>query len=155
MVLSRSAAKFQGSISRQAGFSLIEILVALLVLAIGLLGMASLQSTALTMNSEARNRSQGIFLIEDISERARANRPNLASYAVSAGDAPACDPEAFIKNEGVATDDVTEWKNSLACLLPNGNGSVVISGQTMTVQVTWDANTDNADNGTVTMEIEI
>ena len=155
MALNRSAPN-PVSASRQSGFGLIEVLISLLVLAIGLLGLASLQSTALTMNSEARNRSQGIFLIDDIAERVRANRTNLASYAIAAGDLPECESDFAVTNEGdVADDDVSEWKNSLACLLPNGNGSVVINGQAMTVNVTWDAITGNAEDGAVIMEIGI
>ncbi|GGY79555.1 hypothetical protein GCM10007071_28810 [Marinobacter zhanjiangensis] len=140
---------------RHAGFGLIEVLISLLILAVGLLGLGSLQSTGLTMTSEARNRSQAIFLADDIFERARANRSNLAAYQVDALNDPDCNENFSIDNAGVAADDLAEWQNSLACLLPNGTGSVNVADSTVTVQVTWDANSGNDDDGSLTMAAEI
>lgn len=140
---------------RQSGFGLIEVLVSLLILAIGLLGLGSLQTTGLTMTSEARNRSQAIFLAEDLFERARANRQNLSAYDTDAADDLECQTDFAISNGGVATDDIAEWHNALACLLPNGNGSVEVSGNSVTVDVTWDANSGNNDDGSLTMTAEI
>lgn len=140
---------------RQGGFGLIEVLISLLILAIGLLGLGAMQSTGLSQTSEARNRTQGILLAEDLFERARSNRENVADYAVAAGDPPDCAPDFAIDNNGVAADDLAEWRNALACLLPNGNGSVLVDDQTLTIEVTWDTNTGNEDDGTVTMGAEI
>jgi type IV pilus assembly protein PilV len=60
--------------SRSAGFTLLEVLVAILVLAIGLLGMARLQMTGMKSNHSAYLRSQASLLAYDITERMRANR---------------------------------------------------------------------------------
>lgn len=143
------------TLRREKGFGLIEVLVSLLILAVGLLGLGSLQTTGLTMTSEARNRSQAVFIAEDLFERARANRENLNGYDTSAADDLECKTNFAISNGGVATDDIAEWQNSIACLLPNGNGSVEVSGNTVTVEVTWDANSGNEDDGLLTMTAEI
>ncbi|HTN34686.1 MAG TPA: type IV pilus modification protein PilV, partial [Marinobacter sp.] len=122
---------------------------------IGLLGLASLQTTGLAQTSEIRNRTQAILLIDDMFERIRANRTDIASYAVAAGTAPACDKDYAISNTSVATDDVAEWQNSLGCLLPGGNGVVTINNRVVTVGVTWATNTGSTDDGTVTMEARL
>jgi len=137
---------------RNAGFGMIEILVALVVLAIGLLGLASLQTTGLTQSSETRNRSQAILLADDMFERIRANRTNINSYAVAAGAAPTCNSTYKVANADVVADDIAEWKNSLACLLPGGNGTVQINGRVATVSITWNTNTGSSSDGSVSME---
>lgn len=58
----------------ETGFSLIEVLIALLVLAIGLLGMASLMLTSMQSNQGAAQRSAAVVLAYDLVERMRSNR---------------------------------------------------------------------------------
>ena len=110
----RNAEGSHRSMKGNAGFGMIEILVSLLVLAIGLLGLASLQTTGLTQSSETRNRSQAILLADDMFERIRANRDSINSYAVAApGTAPTCNSAYKVANTSVVTDDIAEWQNSL------------------------------------------
>ena len=59
---------------RSRGFTLVEVLVALVVLSIGLLGVAALQLTSLRSNHSSAMRSQATFLAYDIIDRMRANR---------------------------------------------------------------------------------
>lgn len=139
----------------QRGFGMIEILVSLLVLAIGLLGLASLQTTSLTQTSEVRHRSQAILLADDLLERVRSNRDNIGSYAIAEGNLPACNSAFAIANNGVATNDLAEWKNSLACLLPSGNGSVQINNNLVTVQIVWEDNTGGGNDGSLAMEARL
>lgn len=65
------------------GFSLLEVLVALLVLSIGLLGLALLQTTSLRMNTESYSRTQATILAYDIIDRMRVNSAARASYDVT------------------------------------------------------------------------
>lgn len=143
--------------AQQQGFGLIEVLVALLILAIGLLGMASLQTTSLQQTSGSQARTQAIFLAEDIVERIRANRPNQAAYALAGQAAVACNSDFAITNGGVAVDDINEWRNALACLLPGGNGEVAINGNVVTVDVTWSPREQVADldEGELTLEVAL
>lgn len=144
------------SMKSNAGFGMIEILVSLLVLAIGLLGLASLQTTGLTQSSETRNRSQAILLADDMFERIRANRDSINSYAVAAaGTAPTCNRAFKVANTNVVADDIAEWQNSLGCLLPGGNGTVQISAGVATIDITWNTNTGNSADGSVTMEARL
>lgn len=66
--------------SSQNGVGLIEILVALLVLAIGILGFVALQYRAVEATSEAINRVQAMNIARDMAERIRANRDGFAAY---------------------------------------------------------------------------
>lgn len=126
---------------KQNGLGMIEILVAVLILAIGLLGMASLQVNSLKMTSDSQNRSQAVLLANDIIERARANRENLASYVVAAKSVSCDNTFKLDTSKAVAVNDVAAWQNELACLLPSGQGSVSQSGNIITVTVSWTADT--------------
>ena len=61
---------------RQGGFTLIEVMVALVILAVGLLGMASLMNRSQQSNESAYSRSQATLLAYEIVERMRANLVN-------------------------------------------------------------------------------
>lgn len=58
---------------QQTGFTLLEVLVALLILSFGLLGLAALQTFGLRFTHQSYERTQATYLIEDIVERMRAN----------------------------------------------------------------------------------
>ncbi len=66
--------------SRSSGFSLLEILVAVLILAIGLLGMAALQLVGTRTVQESFQRSQAILLMQDMVDRINVNRKSARSY---------------------------------------------------------------------------
>lgn len=142
---------------QQKGFGLIEILVALLILAIGLLGMASLQTTSLQQTTGSQTRTQAILLADDIVERIRANRPNRNDYVLANPNALACDTEFEIDNTNVADDDLDEWRNALACLLPNGNGEIAVNGDVITVDITWSprGEVEDLDEGELILEVTL
>lgn len=143
--------------SLQRGFGLIEILVALLMLAIGLLGMASLQTTSLQQTTGSQTRTQAILLANDIVERIRANRPNRNNYVLTNPTAVDCDSEFQITNGNVANDDLNEWRNALACLLPGGNGEIAVNGDVVTVDITWSPReeVEDLDEGELTLEVSL
>lgn len=117
---------------RQKGFTLLEVLVAMLVLSIGLLGLAGLMASSLRNNHSAYYRSQATWLAYDVIDRMRTNRPNAAGYVVGIGGASAAG--------GLAGDDVTDWKAMIANSLPEGDGSVVFNpanADEVTVVVQW------------------
>lgn len=118
---------------RQKGFTLLEVLVAILVLSIGLLGLAGLMASSLRNNHSAYYRSQATWLAYDVIDRMRTNRPNAPDYIVGLGGASAAG--------GLAGADVTDWKGMVANSLPEGDGSVavVVAGEarTVTVVIQW------------------
>lgn len=109
------------------GFTLVEVLVALLVLGIGLLGVAGLQSATLGMNHSSYLRSQATVLAEDIADRMRSNPRGTANGAYDQGDATShagCSDTTGCTTTEMAQDDLYEWENALATQLPDGEGVV-------------------------------
>lgn len=93
------------------GVSLIEVLVTIVILAVGLLGLAGLQMRLQISEVESYQRTQALILLEDMSNRIAINRANAADYAggpYGTGDAQ---PTACA-GTGQALD-VCEWSNAL------------------------------------------
>jgi len=127
---------------RQTGFTLLEVLVAMVVLSVGLLGLAGLMASSMRNSSGAYHRTQAVWLSYDIADRMRANRQlvpvtnalannyafnNLATGAIPASGAP------------IAQTDLNQWATALAAL-PEGRGSVVITdaaNRRIRIRVQW------------------
>ena len=98
----------------QRGVGLIEVLISLVVIAIGLLGLAALQGKAQKAELESYQRSQALILLQDMSSRLRANRADSVSY-VTTGCVATC--ATVPASPTMATRDLCEWANAL-----NGSG---------------------------------
>lgn len=150
---------------RQRGISMVESLVALVVLSVGMLGIAGLYISSLKAGRSALVRTQAVALATDISDRIRANRRGLAAYGTAqyTGTRPAlkdclgkdCTPA------NLAEDDLSRWKGMMKDLMPGGTqGTVVFTDNatpapdTYTVTVAWRESGDTADS-TVTMVVEL
>ena len=115
----------------QRGTTLVEVLVALVVLSVGLLGIAALQMTSLRNNRGAHLRSQAQVLAYDIADRMRANR-NVAlanAYVVALGVTPA--------GGTLNALDLQEWKATLAQALPSGDGEITRVGEMFRIRIRW------------------
>jgi type IV pilus assembly protein PilV len=113
------------------GFTLIEVMVAVLVLSIGLLGVAGMQISSLKGGNDALVRAQAVLGAEDILDRMRANRQACLAGNYNIGFADAS------SGTGMVLADLTEWKKSLTSNLPSGEGSVAVAGGVATVVVRW------------------
>jgi type IV pilus assembly protein PilV len=104
----------------QHGFTLLEVLIALLVLSIGLLGLAALQTTGLRSNTMANMRTLATDAAYDITDRMRANPKGVAAneYVIGLSQAPG-DTSAT----GTALTDLTEWRDSVE-KLPGGKSDI-------------------------------
>ena len=91
---------------------MLEVLIAIVVLSLGLLGYAGLQSVSIKNNHNAYLRSQATVLAYDILDRIRANRAAKASYPMDYGTDPA------------AGTDAGNWKQALKNALPNGDADI-------------------------------
>lgn len=111
--------------SRQRGVSLIEVLVAVLILSLGLLGVAAMQNKSLSMNHSAYLRSQANIMAYDILDRMRANR----SAAMNG---------AYDHPQGAPNDDLSDWLSDLAATLPEGTAEITSSNENrVSVTVQW------------------
>jgi type IV pilus assembly protein PilV len=124
---------------KATGLSLIEVLIALLVITVGLLGMAGLQAYSLKNNTSAYHRSQANTLGYDIIDSMRANRDVAlgGGYNLAIDDSPS--------GSDLAGRDLLGWREKLAQLLPNGTGAVSCNNPVASVcliSVRWDDNRD-------------
>jgi type IV pilus assembly protein PilV len=114
----------------QTGFTLLEVLVAIVVLSLGLLGLAGLQAASLRNNQTAYYRGIATQQAYDMADRMRANLAGVRapnnSYNNLAAVIPA-NPGCFTTGctaANMAVTDHFQWNTVNAALLPNGVGSV-------------------------------
>ncbi|MFQ5469240.1 MAG: type IV pilus modification protein PilV [Gammaproteobacteria bacterium] len=131
--------------SRQQGFTIIEILVTIVILSIGLLGIAGLQLTGLRANHSAYSRTQVSLLASDMAERLSANLQGVAAGNYDSITIKPADPQCISTAAGctsaqMAQYDAFEWLTSLGSVLPSGIGTVsgAGAGSTFTITVMWD-----------------
>ncbi|GMV00590.1 MAG: type IV pilus modification protein PilV [Steroidobacteraceae bacterium] len=109
-------------IHRQRGFTMVESLVALVVLSVGLLGIASLYVTSLRTGRTAMIRTQAVTLVGDMADRIRANGRAGDAYDTTAyGGAPeaqGCVVDANCTAEALAEDDLASWIEAVNAALP-------------------------------------
>ncbi len=110
---------------------MVEVLVALVVLAIGLLGIAALYLNSLQSGRTAIYRTQAVNLAADLADRIRTNRAAQNAYASLFADAEVevagCYTTGGCTEIDLADSDLARWKATLAQLLPNGQGQVVVT----------------------------
>jgi type IV pilus assembly protein PilV len=133
------------------GFTLLEVLIALVILSIGLLGIAALQGVGIRSSHGSYLTSQASLLAYDIADRIRANPQPVATF--SGFDTDSIDCEQVLPTAPLATADLAEWACAVQNLLPSGNG--VIAGTedvatgitTYTIDLEWqDLQTEDVDN---------
>jgi type IV pilus assembly protein PilV len=108
----------------QRGFTLLEVLIALVVLSIGLLGIAALQGVGLRSSQGAYLTSQASLLAYDIADRIRANPQPVDNYDFNTTTIDCSQP---LPTTPLLTADLAEWACSLERLLPNGSATIVDS----------------------------
>ena len=145
---------------KQNGFTLFEVLIAIVILAVGLLGVASLQTNGVRSNHSAYLRSQATVLAYEIIDKMRANRDRdkdkldgLSSYITDFDNTISSPPDCRSSSCGEAdmiASDLAEWKSSLQTL-PSGSGAVAIDVDEDVViaeiSVRWD---DTRGSGSLT-----
>jgi type IV pilus assembly protein PilV len=113
------------------GFTMIEVMVSLIILSIGLLGLAALQGTGYRFNSTAYQRTQATMVAYDLIDRMRANPTGVEKnkYTV-AGNSLAqtywntdptetdCSTDTTCDYAALAAHDLVEWYNIVEALLP-------------------------------------
>ena len=138
---------------KQNGFSLLEVLIALVILAIGLLGHSKIGALGVRANVDAHLRTEATFLAQDMIERMRANRPAAESAYYAGINYAALDcagVQATICSEGtagaatdctaeeMADEDAFHWFCEVDATLPNANVAVSSAAGVYSVQISWD-----------------
>lgn len=130
------------------GFTLVELLVALVVLSIGMLGVAKLFVVTLQGNASATSRLYAVNLAADLADRIRANRTAGAAYAGAGANnncfgaalgAVTCSPAQM------AANDLLLWQQQVANTWPGGTANALVAfaagapntPNTYTITINW------------------
>jgi type IV pilus assembly protein PilV len=121
--------------SRATGFTMLEVLIAIVILAFGLLGVAGLQAYAVANNQSAALRVAAAGLATDMVDRMKLNtpvflenlgyynKPNSVDYTTAVAS---CTATAGCSVQERAQNDLYEWAQRVAASLPNGKGIVCV-----------------------------
>ena len=145
-----------GRVSHPHGFSLVEVLVALVVMSVGLLGIAKMQAVALSSTSVAGQRSLAALEAAGLAAEMHANRGYWGSPAAAKkfevkggtvtplpGTSADCSAIATCAPAVMATYDLQQWATSLQteALLPNYDAfidcTVVTTPRSCTITIKW------------------
>lgn len=132
------------------GFSLLEALVAMVILSFGLLGIAGLQASSLKNNNNAYMRTQANILAYDAIDLMRANRESALNgdYNIAVG--------VTASGNQLADGDVNGWKGRLANTLTSGDGSIACGvNNVCVVTVQWGEVTPGVAQQTFVLSTEI
>lgn len=156
---------------RHQGFALIEVLVTVIVLAIGLLGIAGLQLTGLKYTHGAYQRAQIIIITDDIINRMQTNQTvaRTGAYDIAIGDAIPTQSSCVAVNctpAALAAADLYDWLTAVENILPSddntkANGAIerrpsANNTNIFKITVQWDdSRYGGTANKTITVETEI
>ncbi len=126
---------------RQRGFTLVESLVAMVVISVGMLGIAALYVEGLRAGRTSIYRVAAIGLAADMADRIRAN-PNAGAAYAGAGVANTCRNDTVnLSPTQLAADDIFCWQQAVQTRLPAGAGNIgVVAGagsNAYTIAITW------------------
>lgn len=150
----------------QRGITMVESLVALVVLSVGMLGIAGLYISSLKAGRSALVRTQAVALATDIADRIRANRAGLGSYATAAyGTTGPAIKTACLGGDCTPTvlaeDDLGRWQSMIKLLMPSdAKGTVAFEDvaapapDRYTITISWRESGDTADS-TCIMVVEL
>ncbi|HEY5740481.1 MAG TPA: type IV pilus modification protein PilV [Gammaproteobacteria bacterium] len=124
---------------QQRGMTLIEAMIALLVISVGLLGIASLQLTSMKQNVSALNHSRAVWYTYSMSDRIRANIDEFANYDgidTSGEYAQDCMSQPCSTAQ-MRIADAADW-SAMVSNLPAGRGIIASNADGLMVSVMWD-----------------
>ncbi len=151
------ARRLRSGRSGQAGFSMVEVLVAVFVLSLGLLGYAATLAATVRASHTAHQRTQATALAYEVIDMIRANRFNYNQYLTDfAQVAPAA-------TGTLGSRDLAAWKQRLAAALPNGQARIQVDtpgiggAQRMLVRVfiRWDESRGARDPSQLSTRLEL
>ncbi len=117
--------------SRQRGFSLVEVLIALVVMSVGMLGIAGLYVQGMQAGRTSMLRHHAVTLVGDVAERIRANPTAAAQYghvAAATGTDNSCVTGGIDCTAAeMAANDIFIWQNEAQDMLPGGQIAIVFT----------------------------
>ena len=127
--------------SRVSGFTLIEVLIALIILSVGMLGIAGLYVHSMQAGRTSMFRHHAVTLAGDVADRIRANPRAFASYAGVGANNNCVAGGIDCTGDQMAAHDILLWNQQAAAYLPNGVVGIVFNNgvvpPTYQITVTW------------------
>lgn len=130
------------SMSRRVrGFTLIEVLIALVIMSVGMLGIAGLYVHSMQAGRTSVLRHNAVTLAGDIADRIRANPRAGAAYGLAGANNNCVDGGINCTIGQMAANDIFLWDQQAAATLPNGQVNVVFNNgvvpPTYQITITW------------------
>ena len=126
---------------RVSGFTLIEVLIALIIMSVGMLGIAGLYVHSLQAGSTSLFRHNAVTLAGDIADRIRANPRAGPAYALAGADNNCVSGGVNCTRGEMAAHDIFLWDQQAAATLPNGVVAIVFNNgvipPTYQITLTW------------------
>lgn len=140
---------------KQKGSSLIETVVALFVLAIGVLGVLSMQIKSVQFSKNSHLYSQASFLANDIYEGMLITPEKATTYAIGYDDATPSKPNCVGTGANCTDDQIVSWnlhnwRKNIENLLPGGRGEIEVLADQLVIRVEFEMGYE--DNGTPATE---
>ena len=131
-----------GTAHRQRGFSLVEVLIALIIMSVGMLGIAGLYVQSMQAGRTSLFRHNAVTLAGDVADRIRANPTAGAAYAAGAGIDSGCVAQGVdCSGPQMASHDIFLWSQQATTSLPNGQVNITFDGTVAppeyTVEIAW------------------
>jgi type IV pilus assembly protein PilV len=126
---------------RQSGFSLVEVLIALIIMSVGMLGIAGLYVQSLQAGRTSLFRHQAVSLAGDVADRIRANPTAGAAYAGAGANNNCVAADVDCDVAGMAANDIWVWDQQAVNSLPTGDVVVAfddtVTPPVYTITVSW------------------
>lgn len=140
----------------QRGFSLVEVLVALIIMSVGMLGIASLYVQSMQAGRTSLFRHNAVTLAGDVADRIRANPNAGAAYEGAAANNNCVAAGTNCSGPQMAEQDILNWEQQARDTLPNGDVTITIDAllvpPTYRIAITWDE-PGQVQNYTVTIPV--
>lgn len=146
----------------QSGLTMIEILIAIFIMAVGLLGTATLQMRAVQDTGNSNLRSMAIYLANDMADRIRSNQVGREGGFLDDMSGAAAFAECMnttgCSPEDMANHDKATWLENVQNILPGSDAWIERDENIYTVYIEWDERVKQSgasmDKGSITLTFE-
>lgn len=123
---------------RQAGFSLVEVLITLVIMSVGMLGIAGLYVQSMQAGRTSMFRHHAVTLAGDVADRIRANPTADIAYTAPVGVDNGCVMGGVDCSPAqMAANDILLWKEQALDTLPNGDVTIVLTPENGLIPPTY------------------
>jgi type IV pilus assembly protein PilV len=135
--------------TRNSGFTLVETLVSMVVISVGMLGIAAMYVEGLRAGKSSIYRTEAVSLVSDMADRIRANPTAVAAYGGAGANNNCVNGPVDCTPAQLAADDIFRWQQDVAARIPGGISAIQVTAgvpvNTYTITLRW------ADAGTTTL----